>query len=432
MMEDADWQQYATRFKAAPALIPLHASKRPGIVICIPVYNEPDILLTLDSLIACELPDTHIEVMLLFNTDVRMTTEERMLHEFSWRIVNEWIRSNSKPGLDFLAIRIDWHNEKGGVGKARKQVMDEAARRMGPDGILLCLDADCTVDSNYLIAVDSFFKSHPHYQAASIFFEHPFDDLPYRERQAIQAYELHLRYLVEAQRWCGHPFAFHTVGSSMAIRRSGYLQQGGMNVREAGEDFYLLQKFIEIDALGEINTTTVYPSPRTSNKVPFGTGRAMQEILTEGKEWSTIAFPIFQWIKPLFNNVNRLHEKLATEDLFDLDGFWTALQGDPRALPYFHEIQLAEKVEEISRHTRTAQAFCKRFFRFFNAFRMIRYTNTMRDNHFPNTTVLQAVHDLFVVNQWDYPPAADTAWFLHHLRDRQRQMVISPGLEEGA
>jgi hypothetical protein len=67
--------------------------------------------------------------------------------------------------------------------------------------------------------------------------------------RAITSYELHLRYLVHAMRWAGHPFAYQTVGSSMAVRRKAYLSLGGMNTRQAGEDFYFLQKFIEVGSL---------------------------------------------------------------------------------------------------------------------------------------------------------------------------------------
>ena len=46
---------------------------------------------------------------------------------------------------------------KWGVGLARKTGMDEAVRRFNsinrPDGVILNIDADCTVDSNYFIEI---------------------------------------------------------------------------------------------------------------------------------------------------------------------------------------------------------------------------------------------------------------------------------------
>ncbi len=36
---------------------------------------------------------------------------------------------------------------------------------------------------------------------------------------------------------CGVSHAYHTIGSSMAVRCSAYAKIGGMNRRKAGEDF---------------------------------------------------------------------------------------------------------------------------------------------------------------------------------------------------
>lgn len=46
-----------------------------------------------------------------------------------------------------------------------------------------------------------------------------------------------------------------------------------MNQRKAGEDFYFLHKFSILDQLGEINVEIVLPLARSSDRVPFGTGK---------------------------------------------------------------------------------------------------------------------------------------------------------------
>ena len=88
---------------------------------------------------------------------------------------------------------------------------------------------------------------------------------------------------MEAQCHALFPFAFHTIGSSMAVRASSYMRQGGMNKRKAGEDFYFQQKIIPLCGFTECNSTVVYPSPRPSYRVPFGTGRAMLGYLQNGE-----------------------------------------------------------------------------------------------------------------------------------------------------
>ena len=61
----------------------------------------------------------------------------------------------------------------------------------------------------------------------------------------------------------------------MAVRPEAYMKQGGMNRRKAGEDFYFLNKIMSLGGFGECAETTIYPSPRTSKRVPFGTGQAV-------------------------------------------------------------------------------------------------------------------------------------------------------------
>src|SRR5687768_11652496 len=261
MPEDLVWKKYASRFKTYPALIEAESNHAVKIIICIPVQAEPDLLKTLESLFSCHPASDVVEIILLFNKSEFLSDEEKRLHANSWNDSIKWINANPNDVIKVFPVAVDnIPDSKSGVGFARKLVMDEAARRLQSDGVIICLDADCTVLPDYIKTIETQFKTKANCDAASIYFEHRLDDLGEHDRKAITLYEMHLRYLVQAQRWCGHPFAFHTVGSSMAVRRDAYLLQGGMNSRQAGEDFYFLQKFIETGKLFEINTTTVFPS----------------------------------------------------------------------------------------------------------------------------------------------------------------------------
>jgi hypothetical protein len=65
----------------------------------------------------------------------------------------------------------------------------------------------------------------------------------------------------------------------MACRASAYLKCGGMNRRRAGEDFYFLQSLAKTSGVAKVKGAMVYPSPRRSVRVPFGTGRSMGSLL---------------------------------------------------------------------------------------------------------------------------------------------------------
>jgi len=172
---------------------------------------------------------------------------------------------------------------KQGVGLARKIGMDLVLRHLdynAGDPLLICLDSDTLVQPDYLKAIFDHFALSPAGGAS----------IPYRHRPAetvqgqaaIDRYELFLRTYVLGLKLSGSPYAFHTVGSAMACRSSAYVTSGGMNRRQAGEDFYFLQQLYKTSGVADLAGTIVHPSPRSSLRVPFGTGRAVGDMLADG------------------------------------------------------------------------------------------------------------------------------------------------------
>ena len=115
------------------------------------------------------------------------------------------------------------------------------------------------------------------------------------------AYELHLRYLNLFSRFTGFPYAYHTIGSCFGVRAETYASQGGMNKRKAGEDFYFLHKIIPLGEFREINNTCVIPSPRESDRVPFGTGAAIGKYLFRGIRHPDLCSGMFPCSEASFN-----------------------------------------------------------------------------------------------------------------------------------
>ncbi len=354
-----------------------------------------------------------------------MSEMEMNMHQTSWEECVKWIAQHVKEGLKILPVYMDeLPDPKGGVGWARKIAMDEAARRLEPDGIIVCLDADCTVDPNYLDAVQQHFNDYKSHDAVSIFYEHKVDHLDSANREAIIIYELHLRYLINAQQWCGHPFAYPTLGSAMAVRRKSYLDQGGMNTRRAGEDFYFLQKFIEIGTHGEIRDTTVYPSARISSRVPFGTGRAMQQILQDGENWLTTDFRIFHQIRPLFQSLDKLRDiSLREVDTDHYHVLQTELNVSSDLVLYLQQTGFLEECRSIAKQTASYSTFRRRFFRYFNSFRMIKYMHYMSDHHYPDISVLEASGQLAGEMEWPMAPSFNVDQYLQLFRHHDRQKI---------
>jgi glycosyltransferase involved in cell wall biosynthesis len=171
-----------------------------------------------------------------------------------------------------------------GVGAARRAGMDAALRRIDAAGAIACLDADAPVAPGYLDAVLDRFGGEDSPCLGICAYRHPVPDDEEAAR-AILAYELWLRYLEHAVRLAGSPYAFQTVGSTLVASPRGYALADGMPRRQAGEDFYFLQKVVKAagaGGIGRVPGACVFPSPRVSRRVPFGTGRAMLRCREEG------------------------------------------------------------------------------------------------------------------------------------------------------
>lgn len=367
-----------------------------GIITVVPSYGEENIARLLDSLALASQPGCGTEVIVVVNAPADASREsleinrKTLLDIESWKMQNKncWFR------LFYLDIRpgavSGW-----GVGLARKTGMDEAVRRFNmvdnPDGIILNIDADCIVDHNYFSAVYNEFHGRKDRKACSIYFEHPLNgnEFPTTIYKNIAMYELHLRYYLQALKYSGYPWVFHTVGSAMAVKAQEYISAGGMNRRQAGEDFYLIQKLIPGGGYFSINSTTVFPSPRTSFRVPFGTGAAIEKLSGEnGASLLTYSLGAYDELRTLFSGVDllfRCDEYQLVEIFHDL----------PEGVKQFiGEEEWVSKISEISGNTSGIQSFRKRFFSWFNMFMIVRYLNTVHQNLFVKVPVNEAADDL--------------------------------------
>ncbi len=367
------------------------------LIIVIPCYNEPDLLGTLSSLKDCDPPKFPVSVIVVINAGSNADQEVITQNERSEKEADQWIAENRTDKLSFHILHEkDLPSKHAGVGLARKIGMDEALYQFASidyGGLIVCLDADCTVDKNYLqILEKEFLEKNP--SSCSLYFEHELDkteDIQLRE--GIIRYELILRYYVNALRYSGFPFAFHTIGSSMAVRADIYAKSGGMNRRKAGEDFYFLHKVAPYGDLLEINETIVYPSSRISDRVPFGTGKAQMNWINKAtKEVLTYNALIFKDLKLFVSSINVI-TKIA-----DLQDYLAWLETQPETIKAFLiQENFEEKLIEMQKNTSHPSAFQKRFYAWLDGFKVLKFVHFARDNFYSNQPIEEACRQLL---QW--------------------------------
>jgi len=403
-------------------------SSRLGIVVVIPAYREPHLLLSLMALQRCELPNCDTEVLIVINDSEKDSDEIRQLNLAIAGDVKQWAATHNNTRLWFhILYQCGMPAKEAGVGLARKIGMDEACRRLeqagNPQGIIACFDADSRCAPNYLRALEAHFHVHPQTPACSIHFEHPLlgADFPEEVYRAITAYELHLRYFVAAQRFAGFPFAFHTIGSSMAVRCRAYQEQGGMNRRKAGEDFYFLHKFTCHPHFSVLNDTTIFPSPRPSDRVPFGTGKAVSKLLQGHQRPTSYAFRTFLDLKLLFDSV----PQFATVP-------FPKIQLPASVAEFAKIVDMEAEIARLKANTSSSTTFQQRFFRWFNAFVVMKYTHFARDNFFPDLPVETAALELLEAAGTEMITVREKQvdWLLHLFRKMDnphyKNRLVSP------
>lgn len=349
------------------------------ISIVIPCYCEENLIHTLESFQTKSELDFSVEVIVMINASENDSIENKNLNLKTYEDALNWSKKHSSEKLKFhFILDNELPKKHAGVGLARKIGMDEAVYRyhqVGNDGVIICADADALYESNFIEKVhEHFYLHHPKSPGCSIFFEHPLkgNDFEKEVYEGIIRYELYLRYYKNCLEYCGFPFAFHTIGSSMATRSSAYQKSGGMNKRKAGEDFYFLQKLIELGNFTELNSTKVIPSPRPSHRVPFGTGRSVSEWLQQGSqtEWPVYAISIFDTLKNFNDQVLNLyhHEFDSLEDIH------------PLLRSFLRENEIDSKLKELRNNSTSLENFTKRFYSWFDAFLVLKASHFLRDH----------------------------------------------------
>ncbi len=375
-----------------------HPSPNLGLVVVIPACREPYLVLTLMALQRCALPDCDVEVLVVINDAQTAMPEQRAQTLSAANEAERWAARHNHPRRWYhFLYHCGLPAKEAGVGLARKIGMDEACRRLEQagqsQGIIACLDADCSCQPNYLQALEAFFRQRPKCPACSIYFEHPLQGADFAPAvyEAIAAYELHLRYYIQAQRYAGFPMAFHTVGSSMAVRCQAYQEQGGMNRRQAGEDFYFLHKFTAHPHFGELKDTCVYPSPRPSERVPFGTGRAVGELLKKpATEYRTYALQTFEDLRIWFQQAPLLWQH-----------DWSELDLPEAMMAFLAQTRAPEALAQVRANTASETGFRKRFFAWFDAFMVMKFAHFARDRFYPNAPIAEAARNLLGKLQHD-------------------------------
>ena len=360
-------ERYAWKKRLFPDFKP---SKELGQIIVLPAYKEENIIEAIESINRCKKPKCDVLILVVVNESEDASVEIRKANLDSLEELKSF--SSTYP---ILISHQKLPKKKAGVGLARKIGMDEAVQlfhEAGGDGIIICYDADSKCDNNYLTSIERTYENHS-VKSGVVFYEHNLNGC---NKEEIVSYELYLRYYIDALRYTGFPYAYQTLGSCITVRCSQYEKVGGMNTRKAGEDFYFLNKTIPLSGFVEINSTTVRPSDRISDRVPFGTGKAVRDIKTMSS-YEVYHPKTFEDLKLFFGKI---------------EDYWIGNQLEiPSSIESFLGSKWHDDIEDLKRKVSSKEMFTKRFFHWFDAFKILKYVHFVRDQSHSTVPLSEAL-----------------------------------------
>jgi len=380
-----------------------------GNIIVVPAIAEFENLETLLTSLVNNKPDYFSSTLVIFviNNKPTDSKEVKESNKKSLKLLRSIIRQKDidnplvrkviDSGLDIALIDAsskgnEFSEKDSGVGLARKTGLDLALTAFDysiEKKIMIWLDADCKVDKNYLnTVVDEF--NNKNLFAATINFSHDVSGTG-ELTEAIIPYEIFLRYYVIGLKYAKSPYAFHTIGSTIAIDHNAYVKAGGMNKKKAAEDFYFLQKVAKNYKVNTIVSTTVYPSSRHSWRVPFGTGRSITRFLSNNRNEFLLNDPIvFDVLKKwliLFNDKNNNDTNYLMNEAGKIN----------KELKIFLiQRKFPEQWDRILKNSKNSRQLQYQKQNWFDGFKSLKLVHHLRDSAYSVINMFDAINQLIL------------------------------------
>jgi hypothetical protein len=287
--------QYLARYASAEARLADDFGERYGAVLVVPAFDEEPGLLEQYRSALQSAPERVLVIVVVNATRSRALATWPLHAELLSDLRGTAARRVGQTGASWLARReycdvlgIDRASVENcfpdgeGVGLARRIGCDLAlalhAAGLTRDPFIYCSDADALLPSGY-------FGARPPAVADNLaglvfpFWHDAGGDAAIDAATGL--YELGLRYYIEGLASAGSPFAFHTLGSALAVHATAYAAVRGFPRRLAGEDFYLLNKLAKVGVIGRVDGITLRLRSRASLRTAHGTGVAAVKLAAQ-------------------------------------------------------------------------------------------------------------------------------------------------------
>lgn len=394
-------REYA-EVEATGALAGLAADHRYGHVLCIPARGEgEDLLRTLASVPRGPLGD--VLIIVVVNESASSP---------------EWVREGNQVTLAALCDSPRPHRvvidrtrtgvvlPKGqGVGLARKIAADVALGAWAAGRIespwIHCSDADVVFPGDYFSRPLAALGGGDPAPAAFVYdFRHLLEPDPATARAALR-YEIFLRYYVLGLRSAGSRYAFHTIGSTLALSPLAYARARGFPRRNAAEDFHLLAKLAKLGPIETLRGEPLLLSGRVSTRVPFGTGAGIAkelERIATGAFYPAYDPRIFTWLRVWLRTLETLADPCVSKDV-DARGCLAEHAAEAPDVDASRLYDCLDGLGAIRAAEHGRERGARHLHERFDALRTLRLIHILRDEVFPSLPLETAIREASFLGQ---------------------------------
>ncbi len=214
--------------------------------------------------------------------------------------------------------------------------------------------------------------------------------------EATALYELGLRYYVAGLAHAGSPYAYHALGSTIAVHALAYAAVRGFPRRLAGEDFYLLNKLVKIGPLWRDDQRVVRLRSRASLRTAHGTGVAAVKLAAtwaaDSQSGSTLFYhpqafaALGYWLLALEGFVHSRDLDQTRARLTEMAGALASPLQD-----VVGELGAWEALAQAAGQTLTAAALRTRLHTWFDGFRTLKLVHGLRSRGLSSLPFRQAL-----------------------------------------
>jgi len=279
--------------------------------------------------------------------------------------------------------------KKQGVGLARKSGADIACALIEKGLVnsrwIHSTDADVLLPRDYFCCTEGIAKKH-------IALVYPFVHVPESGYGIASAlYDLSLRYYVESLHWAGSHYAYHSIGSLIAVDFEAYAKVRGFPKRAGGEDFYLLNKLAKVGGLLSLDAPVIKVAARPSHRVPFGTGPALNKIVEGVDEHFVFYHPkIFKCLKQFLTSLEQAEATLRDKEIKCSADIFPNL--DVHILMALDSLGFCSawchaKAHSSSRSQDSQAQFIRHMITWFDAFMTLKFIHFLRNNFYSSVAL---------------------------------------------